>query len=286
MKQVIYVDMLIIVNLFVNYFILLTVSKFLCIKWSSWRILIGEILGAIYSLYIFIPNQNGFISFFVKFFMAFTIIWATFGIKNKKVFVKALLCFYFFSFAFSGVMFALWCVWKPNGMAINNGVVYFNISPMMLIIFTLLSYIVIEITSRVTGKRESKKRWCQLNISFRGKSTTFKAKIDTANSLREPFSNLPVIVARQNVLKSIFPESENLVGSKIFTNIQNTAKNLDLKLRMVPFKTVAGEGLLPAFKPDFINISKNIHKEAYIAICPNKILPQETSALIGPDLLD
>ena len=218
--------------------------------------------------------------------MAFTIIWATFGIKNKKVFIKALMCFYFFSFAFSGIMFALWCVWKPNGLAINNGIVYFNISPIALIIFTLLSYIIIETIGRVTGKHESTRRWCQLNVSFHGKSSNFKAKIDTANSLREPFSNLPVIVARQNVLESIFPESKNLVGGKAFANIQDVAKNLDLKLRMVPFKTVSGEGLLPAFKPDFINISENIHKEAYIAICPNKILPQETSALIGPDLLD
>ena len=61
MKQVIYIDVLIIVNLFVNYFILLTTSKFLNLKLKLSRLILGEILGAIYSLYIFIPAPNTFI---------------------------------------------------------------------------------------------------------------------------------------------------------------------------------------------------------------------------------
>ena len=46
MKQVIYVDVLIIVNLFVNYFLLLTTSKFLNLKLKLSRLILGEILGA------------------------------------------------------------------------------------------------------------------------------------------------------------------------------------------------------------------------------------------------
>lgn len=285
MKQVLYVDILMAVNLFVNYFILVATSKFMCIKWKTRRLVAGEILGAIYSLYIFLPELNIFISLAIKLFMAFTIVWAVFGIQNFKTFVKTLACFYSVSFAFSGIIFSVWCIWKPNGMTINNGVVYFNISPIVLIFSTLIAYTVIEIINRITGKKENKNRWCDIDVSFDGKSTVFKAKIDTCNSLREPFSNLPVIVTRENTIASLLPP--NL---EIKTNYSELCgeifQNKNIKMRIIPFRTVSGEGLLPAFKPDFIRTGTGVKKQAYIAICSDKILPKETPALMNPDLLD
>ena len=246
----------------------------------------GEVLGAVYSLYILLPEFNLVTSIIIKFFMSFTIIWVTFGIKNIKTFVKTLLCFYSVNFAFSGIMFAAWCVFHPNGMAVNNGVVYFNISPVMLIFSTLVSYILIELINRVIGKKETKTRWCDVNVKFGGKSAVLKAKVDTGNSLKEPFSDLPVIVARQSSVAGILP------NDILFSTIDNSKTNADMfqnikyKIRMIPFKTVSGDGLFPAFKPSSISISGGPEKQAYIAVCPNQALPEETSALINPDLID
>lgn len=286
MKQVLYVDILAAVSLFVNYFILAATSKFLCIKPKTLRLIIGEILGAIYSLYIFFPEPHPLISFAIKLFMAATMIGVVFGIKNFKLFIKALTCFYLMSFAFSGVMFFIWCIWKPNGMTINNGVVYFNISPIILIISTLISYTAIEIIGRITGKKENKNRWCEVNVQLNGKKILLKAKIDTCNSLREPFSNLPVIVTRQNTVASLLPEDISLKINSDEEYEKNIFLKPNLKTRIIPFRTVSGEGLLPAFKPDFISTSNGTKKQAYIAVCPDKILPKETPALMNPELLD
>ncbi len=286
MKQVIYVDILIAVNLFINYFLLAATSKFLCLKWKTWRLILGETLGAIYSLYILLPEFNLLLSIIIKFFMSFTIIWATFGSKNIKTFVKTLLCFYSVNFAFSGIMFAAWCVFRPNGMAINNGVVYFNISPLMLIFSTLVSYMLIEFINRIIGKKENKTRWCDVNVKLGNKSVVFRAKVDTGNSLREPFSDLPVIVARKSIVSEILPDN-------MFVNINDKSKaNLDVienikyKIRMIPFKTVSGDGLFPAFKPHSVSVAGGPDKNAYIAVCSNQTLPEETLALINPDLMD
>ncbi len=286
MKQVIYIDILIAVNLFINYFLLAATAKFLCLKWKTWRLIFGEVLGAVYSLYILIPEFNLLLSIVIKFFMSFTIIWATFGAKNIKIFIKTLLCFYSVNFAFSGIMFAAWCIFRPNGMAINNGVVYFNISPVMLISSTLVSYILIEFINRIVGKKENKSRWCDVNIKFGDKSAVLKAKVDTGNSLREPFSDLPVIVVRKSSAAEILPDDMFInMTDKSKTNI-NILQNIKYKIRMIPFKTVSGDGLFPAFKPSGISIAGGPEKKAYVAVCPNQTLPEETCALINPDLMD
>lgn len=283
MKQIIYVDILIGVNLIINYFLLLTTSKFLCLKFKRFRLIFGEILGSVYSLYILLPDAPFFISLMIKLFMAFTIIIVVFGFKNIKIFCKTLVCFYLVSFSFSGIMFALWYIFKPNGMAINNGIVYFNISPTMLIFSTVIAYFILEFISRILEKKESKRLIFDIHITIGDKSVKLKAKVDTCNSLTEPFSNLPVIVVSRSAIKDILPNE--FPNSISICDYANSNKNLGIKLRFIPLRTVSGEGILPAFKPDSIIIN-GLEKEAYIAICEEQILPSEIPSLLNLSLVD
>lgn len=285
MKQIIYVDILVIVNLFVNYFLLLATAKFFCIKWKTSRLILGEILGGIYSLYILAPELPWFISSVIKLFMSVTIIAATFGIKKPTQFFKILIYFYSVNFLFSGIMMAVWCWFKPNGMQINNGVVYFNISPVILIISTIISYIIIEAINKIVNKRRLDHKIINLKIKFRTNQISITAKIDTGNFLKEPFSGLPVIVARETSVKPLLPvntyEQIKDYSADKFTDI------LNLKIRMIPFKTISEESVLPAFKPDCIKINESeVQKEVYIALCEDKFMPQNAEALINPEILD
>lgn len=285
MKQIIYIDILVIVNLFVNYFLLLATAKFFCIKWKTSRLILGEILGGIYSLYILAPELPWFISSVIKLFMSVTIIAATFGIKKPTQFFKILIYFYSVNFLFSGIMMAVWCWFKPNGMQVNNGVVYFNISPVILIISTIISYIIIEAINRIVNKRRLDHKIINLKIKFRTNQISITAKIDTGNFLKEPFSGLPVIVARETSVKPLLPvntyEQIKDYSADKFTDI------LNLKIRMIPFKTISEESVLPAFKPDCIKINESeVQKEVYIALCEDKFMPQNAEALINPEILD
>ena len=285
MKQIIYIDILIIVNLFINYFILLATAKFFCIKWKTSRLILGEILGGIYSLYILVPELPIFISLLIKLFMSLTIIGATFGFKKPIPFFKILLYFYSINFLFSGIMMALWIMFKPNGMQTNNGIVYFNISPIVLIIFTIISYMIIEIINRTINRRKLENKLLRLKIIFKNNQIKVTAKIDTGNLLKEPFSGLPVIVAKETSIKPLLSENT-------YNQIKNFIKNestdiLDMNIRMIPFRTISEESVLPAFKPDFIKINESeVQKKAYIALCPDKFMPIGTSALINPEILD
>ena len=113
------------------------------------------------------------------------------------------------------------------------------------------------------------------------RQVNFAAKVDTCNSLREPFSNLPVIVASEEVLKPVLPQDfQFLIKGNEMQNFEG------FKIRFIPFQTVSGEGLLPAFKPDVVKIKNDFEKEAYIAVCSKEVLPDGTFSLINPLLID
>lgn len=280
MKQVIYIDVLIIVNLFVNYFILLTTSKFLNLKLKLSRLILGEILGAIYSLYIFIPEPNIFIAILIKLFMSIIMVAVSFEFRTIQQFLKIIVCFYAVNFAFSGIMFTLWCVFKPSGMIMNNDIVYFNISPLTLITSTVVSYIIIEIINRVIEKKQLKSSKYEIGIKFKDKYIVLNAKIDTGNLLKEPFSNLPVIVVKKSEINLLIPEFN------IFENIESQNEIKKLKIRMIPFKTVSGTGILPAFKPEYVVLKGNLKKQAYIAVCSDEYFSEGISCLANPEILD
>ena len=177
-------------------------------------------------------------------------------------------------------MFALWCAFKPNGMIINNDIVYFNISPITLIVSTVISYIIIEIINRVIEKKQLKSSKYEIGIKFKDKYIVLNAKIDTGNLLKEPFSNLPVIVVKKSEINLLIPEFN------IFESIENQNEIKKLKIRMIPFKTVSGTGILPAFKPEYVVLKGNLKKQAYIAICSDEYFSEGISCLVNPEILD
>ncbi len=282
MKQVIYIDVLIAVNLFINYFLIISTAKFLHLKTKKSRMVFGEVLGAVYSLYILLPPISLFLSLIIKLFMAASIIFAAFKFSETKTFFKTLICFYLINFAFSGIMLALWCAFRPQGMSINNGVVYFSISPVILVVSTVVTYIILKIVNRILGKRSFGKATCEVKISEGNSVAILTAIIDTGNSLTEPFSGLPVIVAKSENIQSVCPDE--ILSAENIKNFDHT-EFLKSKLRMIPFKTISGDGLLPAFKPKSVIINGGAAKDAYIAVCANDTLPENCSAIINSDLI-
>lgn len=220
--------------------------------------------------------------------MAASIILSVFGFKNIRFFIKASLCFFFVNFVFSGLMLALWFTFKPRGMEISNGIVYFNISPLVLVFSTLISYFIIEIINRTLSVNTAKNSFYTIKIDFGEKTEKLKAKIDTGNLLREPFSNLPVVIIRKSTALKIVPKSilNSIDTYSHLTENTHTPGSILRSIRIVPFSTLLGEGVLPAFKPKKIISPDGIPKEAYIAICPDNNLSEEIEALINPEIIN
>ncbi len=283
MHSTIYLDILICLNIFINYFLLLAVVKFNKGNTRKRRLILGAIIGSLTSLIIMLPPLTSFMNFIIKLIIALFIVLVTFGFKTAKTYIKNVLLFYLVTFLFCGVMIGYWFIFTPSGMVINNSTVYFNISPSVIIVSTLISYLIVWLINKYVSIKMPKKVFCKLKIINEDKTCELNAKIDTGNSLKEPFSLSPVIVIQKEDIESIIPFD-------IFSFLNENSKD-DIKalkgIRFIPFKTVNSNGLMPAFKPDKLFIDdKECLKETYIAISQNKNFTENYKALINIECLE
>ncbi len=263
--RVIYVDVLFSVNFFITFFLLLVTEKLSKRSGKIWRLVLASFIGGAYSFVIFADELNFAVSFLGKLAAACIIVFAAFKYMGIKVFIKETAIFFFVNFLFVGIIVGLWLIFKPKGIVINNSTVYFNISAKVLLVTALAAYLISVIVIRIYNGKTSAKELYSITVHIGEKQTRFFAFADSGNNLREPFSEFPVIVAEK----------------KLFENIECQ--------RLIPYKTIGGEGVLPAFKPDKVEISTSRGsaetQEIYIALS-DSVKRGEYQGIINPKILN
>ena len=168
-------------------------------------------------------------------------------------------------------MLALWYFIAPQGLIVKNSIVYFDVSPLLLLILTVFCYFLIRLIQRFTGRQTPKNLFYPIQIEWKGKEVACVAKVDIGNSLVEPFSGEPVAVVEKSRLEKFLPEIR-----------------AEGKVRLVPFSAVPGGGMLEAFRPDALYIVREKQRYripfGYIAICETPL--GGFDALLNPDLLE
>ncbi len=269
LRQTIYVDVLAAVNFFINYFLLLACAKFLSLPAKRGRLAAAAGIGAVFSLSILLPELPAAASLGMKLLMSAVIVLCAFGWHSARQFFRCTAAFYIISFGFAGVMLALWYFLAPQGLLVRNSVVYFNISPLLLIVLTVVCYLIITLINRITGRQAPKELFCNVTVSIGSASCSFQAKVDTGNALREPFSDYPAVVVNREAIEHILPQKDSL------------------NFRLIPFQAVSGSGVLKAFRPDRLTVScrKNTIRTNHVYIAISETRLEGCDALLNSDLL-
>ena len=103
----VYVDILIILNAFVNLFILLVTSLFLKQRAAILRMVAASFVGALFSLYIFLPSGSFLIELLLRLVCAGVTVAVCFGFGSFIRFIRLCAVFYAVSFMYAGVMLAV-----------------------------------------------------------------------------------------------------------------------------------------------------------------------------------
>ena len=237
-----YVDILVILNTLVNYFILLAIRKITHSYTKRWRIALGAFVGGLSSLLLFLEHLN-IIMKLLKILSGVLMIAVTFEIKPIKQFVKKLFFLFAITFLFGGVTYAIYIFFDKDILIYSNGIIYFDVDMTFLVICSVISYFVITLITKYTDKKSSKNKEYYITIENNGKGVSCTGLMDTGNNLREPFSDYPVII----VDKSIF--------NQLYTS-ETT--------RIIPVSTVNGESIIKAFKPQNVIIGDFVTDKVYI----------------------
>lgn len=261
--KTVYVDVLVTVNIFTDFFLLLCVKKFLNIRAKLIRIILGSFIGGILSLTALLPKIPAGLNIIIDILFAAVIVFFAFGKTEIKNYIKRVAVYFGISFFFCGIMIFIYTAFKPKGMAIYNDVVYFDISPVLLIILTLICYYILWLFKRLT-KGDLSKAVCDVSIVTNGMKTEFRAVADTGCTVKEPFSSDYVIIAEKELINNL--------------SFDNS------KMRIIPFNSLGGKGILKGYKPDSVLINGKIIQNVYIGICENTI-KSEIKAIVPYELV-
>lgn len=259
----VYIDVLITVNIFIDFFLILCTRKTLHLVTSYKRMIFGSLCGGAISLIALLPKMMFIINLLADIIGAGIIIFVVFGKCTVKTYIIRIAVFFAYSFSFCGIMIFVYTAFKPKGMIICNDIVYFNISPVVLIILTLVCYYILKLLKRLT-KGVIGGGICNVEFVYNESKITFSAKIDTGCNLKEPFSGDYVIIVEKEIISEI--------------------SICDEKLRIVPFESLGGNGTIKAFKPEELLIDNIKTDDVYIGICEN-ILKGNIKALIPSELV-
>lgn len=276
----IYIDILFCVNFIIDYTMLVSVKRFLSLNTRTRRLLLGAFIGALSSFVILIPAMPKVLSVLYNIAAALILTAAAFLPVKRIVYIKAAAAFFMISFCFCGLMTAALAVFSPQNVVIRNSTVYIGISPFVLIALTLICYIAMRIIFRITGRSMPKKIKCRVSVTYQGKTVEADGTVDTGNTLHEPFSGESVIVGRADTFKTMLDAERcmKLCGEG----------DIPEGVRLVPFSSVGGCGVIPAFKPasvKIINDNQENEVNAYIALCSDKNMTNEVDMLVPAELI-
>ena len=275
----VYVDELVILNLYISFFLLSATEKLIKRQVLFWRKFLSSAVSALFSLYIFLPEIHFLLSFLVRLIMSAIIVFMCFGIKNKLLYLKTVLVFLSANFIFAGIMYGIWQIFMPNNLAINNSFVYLSVSPIMLIVTTALCYILIWFYRKYIDRNIPKQLYYNITLSYQNKSVNLKALLDTGNNLYDAFSDKPVVVVPLNFIKPLF-EKQQLVSFKSLSYVDKDIQGY----RLLPFNAVGINGVLPAFLA-YCNMEGNNKKTKIIVAVNEQLLSSDYDAIISCDLL-
>lgn len=263
----IYIDVVLIENLLMNYIILFATAIILKIQIKQIRLITGSLIGAIYTIISYISGLKIYSNFFLKLILSIIIIYISFNPKNLKKLLKFTLMFYLTSFVFGGAAFALIYVVKPQELLKNNGLVLNAKSLRVIFISAIIAFIVIIIAFKtVKNKISPKDMYCDIEIKLNNKKIETKAMIDTGNFLKEPITNTPVIVVEHTLLYECIPKEilnhiEDILGGDFSEIPDNIRKEYISKLKVIPFSSLGKQnGMLLGIKPEGV-IIKNEEEE-------------------------
>ncbi|MBQ8793719.1 MAG: sigma-E processing peptidase SpoIIGA, partial [Clostridia bacterium] len=196
----------------------------------------------------------------------------TFGFGDIKAFLRSAALLFVVNFSYSGAMIAVWLIFKPYGMVINNSVVYFDISPLFLILFSVIGYFAVILLRKILKKNFSENIYCDVTVNNGTQSVKLSGIVDSGNSLTDVFGLSQIFITEQEVVNSLLGEE-----------IKNPAR-----FRKIPCSTVAGEKLLDGYRIDsaviLYNNKKYNFKNPVLAVSSVPLI--DSKIIVNPENLN
>ena len=228
----IYVDLVMFLNIAMDFLLLLSVSTILKRNAKLYRIILGSFVGGISLIFLFI-SLNNLLLFIFKLVISILMILVTFSFKNIKYFINNLLYLYLSSIILGGGLYLL-------DIQINyhhNGFVFIDnsFSINMLVLIIISPFIIYSYIKSMRHYKTNYSNFYQVDLYLHHKIFKFIAFLDTGNRLYDPYHHRPVVLINSNKIKIDYD-----------------------KAILVPYQTASGNSVLKCLIVDKLVIDNNM----------------------------
>lgn len=256
--KIVYIDSLFLLNLAADYLLCLAAARICALRLKRPRYFAAALLGAAYAAVSVLPGLGFLSQAYLKLPAGLIMGLIAYGAERSPLRCTAV--FFGVSAAFGGGLWALSLASGGNGQAV--------LSMKSL----LLSFALCYGAFRLIFRRRAalmEKRLVRVEAAFLGRQAEFTALWDTGNSLSDPTTGAPVMLACTHALKPLLGEN-----TALFSMLQpiellelcSGIPELQGRLRLIPYTAVGSEGLLPALRPDRVSVDGREEKGLLIAV--------------------
>ena len=278
---VVYIDSLFLLNWIVNYLLLLATGKLAGEVLRRLRLGLGAALGALYAAAVFFPGMGFLLHPLCK--LAAAVVMLLVGYGGSRRLLRVTLVFFGLSCAFGGGIFAIGLV-GGRGLSLRNDILYSAMDLRLILLSAALCYVVLTLVFRRTARHE-RRELVPAVLTLGQRRVALTALVDTGNTLTDPVTGRPVMVADGEQVAQLLPEG--LAGCSLDDPAEALAALSERygpkRFRLLPYQAVGVEcGMLLALRLDRAQVGTEDYGGILVALSPTRVSDGGGySALVG-----
>lgn len=275
MVVVIYVDTLFLLNALVDYLLLLGAARLAGEPLWRLRFGAGAALGGLYAVALFLPGM-GFLNHpLCRVAAGVLMVLAAYG--GSRRLLRQGLIFLALTCAFGGGVVAIGLL-GGQGLALGpQGVFYSKLDLNMVLLSAALCYGILTVAFQRLGKHTALNgELVEAKLTLGKRTVKLTALVDTGNTLTDPVSGRPVMVAEGESLGPLFP-GDRCPGPEYLREPAGALDRLSRgewrgRFRLLPYRAVGVDrGLLLALRVDRLEVNGVDQGGILVALSPTPV---------------
>lgn len=270
---VVYIDALFLLNLTVNYLLLLAAARLAGETLRRGRMALGAALGGLYAAAVFLPGMEFLTHPLCKLGAAVLMLLCAFG--GSRRLLRVGLVFFGVAAAFGGAILAIGLL-GGRGSSLQNGVFTSAMDLRLILLAAALCYVVITfVFQRAARHTAPAGELAPVVLTLGERRVALTALVDTGNTLADPVTNRPVMVAEGEKAAGLFPAGEAPTEAELrdpVAAMERLSGQGCGRMRLLPYRAVGVEcGLLLALRVDGARVGSEDYGDILVALSPTPV---------------
>ena len=245
--QVIYVDVLFLMNFSADFLIFSLTARLLRRDTTRLRLLLAAFLGGLYAI-LEVMLLSGYPSLLPTVLMLSAMVLIAFGYGNLARYLRTCLAVWLLSALFAGLITLVWShlhtYFGEKQIRADTG------AKLVLFLFlSMFGYLAVRLAARLSGVGEE--RSVRVRVTVGGARRTLELLVDNACFLREPLTGKAVIILSRRSASGLLPDSILAAGEGELPSLSGEQRR---RYYAIVCKTVGGRRVMHGYRPERVEL--------------------------------